>query len=437
MSEVININNVSIKDIKSKENKAKNKEEFKDKKNILVHDSLNYSPGHGLWCVPSDKNQDTSEIQQLINNQKLLKGKIHLKSIKNEAYYKFPPKLETEDWLDSENAIEQMDKKVIEKLKNQLKIIQGELQNSIYKQNELVHIAERAEERCENFREVAEIKTKENEEYIATMKNLNKNSKVLLDQIDSLKFEILGYKEQIEKLNEVIIKDKKKIEELKEELKNKENELNEEILTLNTQLQKIYTQKDEGDSDKNETTGIGGGSLPSATTRKKNVNNSSIINLVEKKKQAEEINNQNNVNKSINQFTKNPNQLESKEFKLSLVIVDLKEKIEKLTSQNQIQYLALKKKKEENLHLKKQMEEYLSYVEDTKEAIAWRNIDLQKKKYENDLLKSKLKSIDISKLSFNMIKTEENKPSLFKKKGFKDDEDTGNINFSTFNKNIN
>ena len=70
MSEVININNVSIKDIKSKENKAKNKEEFKDKKNILVHDSLNYSPGHGLWCVPSDKNQDTSEIQQLINNQK-------------------------------------------------------------------------------------------------------------------------------------------------------------------------------------------------------------------------------------------------------------------------------------------------------------------------------------------------------------------------------
>lgn len=392
--------NYNDSNINTSTNEKQNKSILKkQEKRMLAHDSQNYSPGHGLWCITTDnKSGDTSEMKQFYHNAKVKLEKDNLSKIKQKAQYKNKNKDATE-WLNEENGLEMMDKKIIEKLKLRITNLTKQLQESMLKQNELEYKTNRAEEQTEVYKEAADLKASENEELISNILQQQDTIKQLNEVITNSQNEIERYKEEVEKLHEIIRKENKKYDKLKEEFRIREEMYNEENHTLLTQLQKISTANDESADNRNETTGI------NEKSEKSNKASSSVKTLSQQNTKEPEnresssnnilirqhINPVSSSNMNSNKFTKNP--LDSNEFKLTLAIVDLKERNSKLESLNQIQYLNLKRKKEEIYVLKKQIEKYMGYVDDTKEQLRWREKGLSQKKVENEVLKSKLKGL--------------------------------------------
>lgn len=364
---------------------------------VLAHDSLNYSPGHGLWCIQTDnKSGDTSEINQLINNHKSNTQKQELAKIKKFKNIKDKDKENKDlypEWLDEENGLEMIDKKIIEKLKQRVHALTKQLQESMFKQNELEYKTTRAEEKTELYKEAVDLKISENEQLIDTIKSQNTTISGLNENISQLEQEISRYKEEINKLHEIIKVEKQKIDKIKEEFKQREDMFNEENHTLLTQLHKISTAKDD-DSEKNETSAVSKSRGNSSIRKKNNTEGLRESNTDKSSKVQIKINQSQNENSSKNiKNISNKNPLDSNEFKLQLAIVDLREQIDKLECQNQNQYMNIKRKNEEILKLKKQVEEYAKYYNDYKALAKWNESGLNKKKAENELLKSQLQGM--------------------------------------------
>ena len=314
-----------------------------------------------------------------------------------------------------DDSIDNMDKKVIKMLKKRVESINIQLQESLIKQNELEVETNKAIEEKNDYKKIFEFKNLE----------INKLKTVIISKDE----DILKYKQniddkntinnnlykEIEKLNDIINKGKAKILELEEQFNVKTKLLNDENQSLFSRLQKLSTLIDD-ESDTNINTSCNNAISKIVSKNDNNNNNTSNLckntnnnstNINSNDKIIINENSNNNLSKlkvkedSINKnlILPPPNKLQSEEFKLSLKIVDLQDKIEKLEEQNNNLKELLKRKKEDNEAINNQLISCYNTIENIKGDIKWKESNIIQKKIENKLLKSKL--CNLTKVNIN------------------------------------
>lgn len=414
----VDIHNSSIHDNTINNIQQIDKSNDKPKKEhiILAHDSMNYSPGYGLWCVNLDNKN--SQVKKFVDNKKSNDEKNNLKDIYNKAKLQFNKGAENDvnnkqnlnrdendknfeqDWLDKDDGLEMIDKMIINKLKQKITVLSQQLQESLHKSIEMESEAKRSKEIVVGYKEIIDKKIIENEQLIEVVKAQQNTLVDLNESINQAKIELERKNAHIEKLNEIIKEERKKIEMVKEEFRKREELFNEENNTLLSQLHKISVANDDSsDNIKDLSTQIGHSlikqSLQTLEKSKNDNSNKTInVNVINDKDGKNIKSNEVNNKKSFIHVNKG-NPLNSNEFKLNLVIVDLKDKAEKLESQNQLQYINILNKKSDISKLKIEMNEAIKQIEDLKQIIKWKDENLLKRKKEVDNLKLKINQLSI------------------------------------------
>lgn len=379
------------------------------KKRLLAHDSVNRHPGFGLWCVSTEDNnpdregdQGDNSLKRIIIDKKLLNNNVSVNNLQeSQVMYTQGKKMIEEDL--SEN----IDKKIIKVLKHKVENLTIQLQEIIVRKNEIEYEAKRSIDTCDKYRIEAQLRQEEVNKLKVTLANQDIAIKSFNEMLSLSKQEIIKYKDENEKLLEIIRIGKNKIAELEIDFNRKKELLNEENQTLLTQLQKMSTMLDEDSDTANDRSHIR--SRMSAGLKKSSPSvKDDKLPLIVNETQDNMQSNINNIKISPTQMQssselpsiqrKSPafmmpqsNKLDSIEFKLQLQIVDLKDKIEKLEAINQSQYHALKRKKEDVSIMKRQLTKYMDYVEETKAEARWKDVSISKRKVENDMLRNKLK----------------------------------------------
>lgn len=414
----IDIHNSSIHDntVNNIQQIDKNVDKPKKENIILAHDSINYSPGYGLWCVNLEGKNKQSQVKNIIENKKIVDDRKNLKNIIDKAKFQGGKINENneknketnedninnaieKDWLYKDDGLEMIDKMIINKLKQKIIVLSQQLQESLHKSIEMESDAKRSKDVVIGYKEIIDKKIIENEQLIEVVKAQQNTLVELNESINTAKIEIERKNEHIDKLNEIIKEERRKIELVKEEFKKREELFNEENNTLLSQLHKISVVNDDSaDNIKDLSTQIGQSLIKQSLQtldKEKDKDKDKSKNLKEKSNN----NNENDTNNLKNENEKQKkafihinkgNPLNSTEFKLNLVIVDLKDKAEKLESQNQLQYISILNKKGDIVKLKNDMNEAIKQIEDLKQIIKWKDENLTKRKREVDNLKQKI-----------------------------------------------
>jgi len=312
--------------------------------------TTNQQSGYGLWCIANEKKEE-----------------VKTKQIPDEATHK------------NDGFFNDVDKKLIEKLKRQVTDLTIRLDSALSKSSESEYLAQRSENNRQIYFELAEKRLKEISEYDEKQKILDENIMNLNEALTSAKKEINRLQSCLQVEDEKANNYYELYQNLMLEKERREANLSSEVHALSAQLNLITHERE---------------------------------NMVKVLQSGP------NVNEMASNFQKKFSDFEDKNKtneifigKLQAEIVDLKKKL-KVEEGERSKLNEVNKRKNEKIdYFEAEMEKFRGFFEDCKKEVKWnQNTVLQK---ENDL---KVYSDKIKKLTEENTKLTKKIETLSKKK---------------------
>lgn len=342
---------------------------------VLIKDKVNNSPGFGLWCHSSENELD--------HNNYSLTNKNELFSIQDPS-------------------ILNLDKKIIDQLREQNSDLITKLQKALGKYYDAEFRAKRAEELSKDYLEVTELKVREHAE-------MSNNIQGYEDQIFSLTEALSNARKEITRLGQEILSEQSKAERSKifyegliKEKEIKEEQLSREVMSLMDQIHEINSKKEENltnkyllntgeDSVRGKRTSV---IIPSSTTNHEHRHTSSnnLINQINISQHN--INQQDNNIYHSRDLNFKPIPINEQTLKYQLEIVDLKKKVsDEETSKGKLLEI-IKKNKEKIKLYKNDLSKLIVLFEECSKEVKWKEDLLSQKNSMIKILKDKMKKQD-------------------------------------------
>jgi hypothetical protein len=345
---------------------------------VLIKDKVNNSPGFGLWCHSSENELDRNKFNSANS------PKNNLLSIE-------------------EPTIMNLDKKIIDQLREQNADLITKLQSALSKYYDAEFRAKRAEELSKDYLEVTELKVKEHRE-------MSNNIQGFEDQIMSLTEALGNARKEITRLTQDIKSEQSNAERSKifyesviKEKELKEEQLSREVMNLMNQIQEINSKQQENFTNTNIANMIedsARGKRTSMIVTGGNVNPEHHRHISSKNLQNQINISQFNTNQSQNYSSNTrdvnfkPIPINDQTLKYQLEIVDLKKKITDEETMKGKLLDIIKKNKEKIKFYKNDLSKLIVLFEECSKEVKWKEDLLNQKNSMIKILKDKMKKKD-------------------------------------------